>query len=131
MGNGDVKVRGNWVSVVELENFASVMRERRRRLPSRSRLNCVYESVGKTETLGELRDRVMCSYTYAHICVYNVIGVHTFLQRDRRKRCVSAIAAAKERDEKDERTANGRGASESERETYRNAQTKACRLDGK
>jgi len=35
--------RVNWVSVVELENFASVMRERRR-LPSRSRLNCVYES---------------------------------------------------------------------------------------
>lgn len=35
--------RVNWVSVVELENFASVMRERRR-LPSRSHLNCVYES---------------------------------------------------------------------------------------
>lgn len=66
--------RVNWVSVVELENFASVMRERRR-LPSRSRLNCVYESaVGKTETLGELETK-LCVV----ICINMYIGMHSYI----------------------------------------------------
>jgi len=128
--------RVNWVSVVELENFASVMRERRR-LPSRSRLNCVYESaaVGKTETLGENSrpsymqlDTCTCTCARVHICT----RVHSrayslFPRRGERKRRTRGAR----REGEGEGRANGGSASESERKTYRNAQTKACRFAAK